>query len=172
MVLFTFRILSSLGRFQDEVVLPPNTTEPKVYARETFALQVRDVDTKSFSGETFNVDLGSFEEAIHLNTSIPEQALQTTMEVLADATVSITVPREILGGRQNREIREPDETQRLSYSVFIADTLFQSPNQTSRNNLSIGSIIAAIRLRNVAAELTVPLNATFRISEVNNDSCV
>lgn len=159
-------------------MLPPNITTPMVYARDTFALQVRNVNTESFNGETFNVDLGSFEKAVSLNTSIPEQSLRTVMEVLANATASITVPREILSDIQNRGIRETDETQRVSYSVFLGDILFQSPNQTTRNNLSIGSIITAIRLRNVAADhrLTVPLNTTFRISEVNaylslNGSC-
>ena len=70
------RIIESLGRFQDEVVLNATTNGSQVFTREKFAIQVRDVDIDSFSGEVFNVDLGSFEEALILNTSIPEEAIQ------------------------------------------------------------------------------------------------
>lgn len=130
----------------------------------TFALQVQDITMESFSGETLNVNLGSFEEALSLNSSIPEQALQTTMEVLLNATASITLPPTILTDVQEGEER----SQRLSYSVFLRDILFQSPNQTA-NNLSIGTIIIALRLRNITVDqtLSVPLNTAFSISRVN-----
>lgn len=156
------RILNSLGRFQDEVLIPTNTT--KVYTQMTFALQVQDVSTESFSGETLNVDLGSFEEALSLNTSIPEQALQTTMEALSDATASITIPPNILTAVQGGEKR----LQRLSYGVFLKDILFQSPNQTA-NNLSIETIIIALRLPNITVDqtLSVPLHTAFGISRVS-----
>ena len=163
------RILNSLGRFQDEIVLSKNVTAPIVYAQKSFALQIQDVTTQSFDGETFNVDLGSFEEAIRLNTSIPEKALQTTMEVLVNVTASISLPPSLLSDLQGgEEVRRDEAVQRLSYSLFLTDALFQSPNQTARN-LSIGTIIVALRLRNVAVNqtLTMPINTNFRINKVS-----
>ena len=164
------RILNSIGRFQDEVALPPNTTTPIVYARESFAIQVQDVNAETFSGEALNVDLGSFEEALRLNTSIPEEALLTTMEALVNVTASIAVPSSLLTDLQSLEegiARRALEFQRLSYSVFLTDILFLSPNQ-SANNLSIGTIILALRLRNITLDqiLKMPLNTTFRFSNV------
>ena len=163
------RILNSLGRFQDEIVLSKNVTVPIVYAQKSFALQIQDVTTQSFDGETFNVNLGSFEEAIRLNTSIPEKALQTAMEVLVNVTASISLPPSLLFDLQGgEEVRRDEAVQRLSYSLFLTDALFQSPNQTARN-LSIGTIIVALRLRNVAVNqtLTMPINTTFRINKVS-----
>lgn len=159
---YILRILNSLGRFQDEVVITTNTT--KIYTQMTFALQVQDVSTESFSGETLSVDLGSFEEALSLNTSIPEHALQTTMEALSDATASITLPSNIFTAVQGGEKR----SQRLSYGIFLRDILFQSPNQTA-NNLSIETIIIALRLPNTTVDqtLSVPLNTAFSISRVS-----
>ena len=162
------RILNSLGRFQDEIVLSENVTAPIVYARKSFALQIQDVTTHSFDGETFNVDLGSFEEALYLNTSIPEKALQSAMEVLANVTASISLPPSLLSDLQGGEnIYRDEAVQRLSYSVFLTDALFQSPNQTA-SNLSIGTIIVALRLKNVTVNqtLTIPINTTFRINKV------
>ena len=163
------RILNSLGRFQDEIVLSKNVTAPIVYAQKSFALQIQDVTTESFEGEAFNVDLGSFKEAIRLNTSIPQEALQTAMAVLANVTASISLPPSLLSDLQGgKEVSRDDAVQRLSYSVFLTDTLFQSPNQTAMN-LSIGTIIIALRLRNVTVNqtLTMPINTTFRINNVS-----
>ena len=159
---FLTRILNSLGRFQDEVVLPSNITEPTIYAREIFALQVQDIDIKSFSGEVLNVNLGTFEEALQLSTSISEEALQTTMEVISNATASISLPSTIFSGYQEEE----NQTVRLSYSVFLLDALYQSTNQAAKN-LSIGTIIVALRLGDTTVnQMQITLNTTFSVDEV------
>ena len=94
------------------------------------------------------------------------------MEVLANATASISLPPSLLSDLQGgEEVYRDEAVQRLSYSVFLTDALFQSPNQTARN-LSIGTIIVALRLRNVALTmnqtLTVPVNTTFHIDDERN----
>ena len=91
------------------------------------------------------------------------------MEVLVNVTASISLPPSLLSDLQGgEEVRRDDAVQRLSYSVFLTDALFQSPNQTARN-LSIGTIIVALRLRSVTENqtLTMPINTTFRINEVS-----
>ena len=159
---FFLRILSSLERFQGRVVLPPNITKAKLYVRETFALQAHDIDIESFSGEVFNADVGSFEEALKINNSIPEKALQTTLEVLSNATASISIPPNFFSSHQ----REESKRARLCYSVFLKDTLFFSPNQTS-GNLSIGTIIAAVWLQyDTVSQTQIPFKITFRIDKV------
>ena len=164
-MLIVCRIIESLGRFQDEVMLNA-INGSQIFFFFFFAIQVRDIDINSFSGEVFSVDLGPFEEALNHSSLIPEEAIQVTMETLANVTASITVPPNLITDLQH-EANQSVESQRLSYSVFLSDVLFMSPNQTAQN-MSIGTVIIALRLRELVLSetLTTLIDASFRLSEV------
>ena len=159
---FSFRVIKSLGRFQTNFNLSVlNNNGSKVFTRKRFAMQIRDIYIETFRGEIFSVDLGSKENR---NTSnIPVEALQihNTVDILANTTASITIPPDFLTHLQPG-VNQSMGSQRLSYSVFLTDILFQSPNQ------SIGTVIIALRLKNLTPNGTASLlvNNTFRLSEV------
>ena len=46
-----------------------------------FALLLRDVDSRNFSGESFSIDLGAVGEAIRNTAGIDEESLATTLVV-------------------------------------------------------------------------------------------
>ena len=136
-----FRLLSSLETFADEV--ETNTSANRtLYALQSFALQVQDVDETTFAGEAFSVDLGSVEEATNITNTIDQSALVTMMEALNSATASLQISNSVLSACENQGTHA-NNNYRLSYSVFRSDGLFQSMNA----NNSIGSIIIGARLR-------------------------
>ena len=128
----------------------------------------------------FSVNLGSLEEARKDNRTIEQENLVTSQlesvtnlnyetddgsrNAMADTTASLQLPEDLLDScndvNSNLVSAIP---QRLSYSVFKSDVLFQNVNQ-SLLNLSIGSIIIAARLKcadNVTLNMSV--KSTFRI---------
>ena len=136
----------------------------EIFSQRNYALQVQDIDREVFQGETFNVDLGSVEEAINNTGNIDQDALVTMMETLRYATGSIQVPQSVL------DVCATAENLRLSYSVFLNYVLFQSPNQTA-NNLVIGTVVLGIRLRcalnQTLTNVSMPITLSFRTREVN-----
>ena len=153
-------MLRSLERFLDEVEINTlNTTENSTaLVYRTFALQVQNIDPSSIEGQTFNVDLGSVEEAMNITGSIDDSALITTMDFLNNATAAIHVSEELMKYCTPRE-----STQRLSYSVFLLDTFFRSQDPL----MTIGSLIIAARLKcdmNTTSTLPVGVNITLRSS--------
>lgn len=132
-----------------------------LFALDSYALQLQDVDPFLFKGQTFSVDLGSVEQAMELkgdNLSTTE----TVMGALQNPTASIHLPSDFLDsiGGCNSDL-DLDQL-RLSYSVFLTDILFQS----QQNHSDVGSLVVATRL-NCAdnTSLINPIRVTFRTVE-------
>ena len=125
---------------------------------------MNDIDTSSFQGQTLSVDLGSVQEAMSISSSIQEEAIQTISRSKAyqNKTASVQVPASLF-----RDFGQSSEQQRLSYSVFVRDTLFQSSDE-NQSNLTVGSIIVAVRVNGSTASgnLSTPITVTFQASEV------
>ena len=183
-------MLDSLQNFLDkvEVEQDENSTtnsSQTVFAFETFALQVQQLDPEEYKGQVFSVNLGSVEEATKDNQKIDQTALVTTelesaentnlehkmkiikrekaTNTMAGTTASLQLPEDLLLDlcSSNSTSAVP---QRLSYSVFKSDILFQNLNQS---HLSIGSIIVAARLKcadNVT--LNTSIKSTFQIDRM------
>lgn len=151
-------------------LLSVNTTSNEegklVLGYDTYALQLQDIDLSKFNGQTFFVNFRSVEDALALKGSI-DSFLGTTVEIVDNATAALHIPKAVsesldkcndnmlpmgsfLSGNQ----------QRLSYSVFLTDILFQSQN---RSRFDIGSIVVSTRLRCAEnSTLLNPITATFR----------
>ena len=125
---------------------------------------MNDIDTSSFQGQTLSVDLGSVQEAMSISSSIHKEAIQTISRSKAyqNKTASVQVPASLF-----RDFGQSSEQQRLSYSVFVRDTLFQSSDE-NQSNLTVGSIIVAVRVNGSTASgnLSTPITVTFQASEV------
>ena len=179
-----FRLLESLQTFIDKVEVEQNgnsttNSTPTVFAFETFALQVQQFDPKEYKGQMFSINLGSLEEAKEGNQMIDNGALITRQlesqqdktdtegSLNAMTTASLQLPEDLLDSCHRSDTNANFTSiipQRLSYSVFKSDILFQNPNQS---HLSIGSIIVAARLK-CAYELThnISIKSTFQIKEM------
>ena len=192
----TCRLLDSLQTFLDNLKVEfersgnsTTNSTPAVFAFETFALQVQQLDPKEFKGQMFSVNLGSVEEARGDNRTIDQGALMTTelesimnlnhekdksdiegvMNTMADPTASLLVPEDLLDLCSDVETNSTSAVpQRLSYSVFKSDVLFKNPNQSK---FSIGSIIVAARLkcadnitRNTSIKSIFQINKTVRFT--------
>ena len=165
---YDFRLLESLQTFLDEVEVEPDENDTvnsnqTVFAFETFALQVLELDPEEYEGQIFSVNLGSLEEAREDNQTIELEALMTSelesttkfnthehnktgnVNAMSDTTASLQLPEDLLDlcSDINSNLTSAIP-QRLSYSVFKSDILFQSLNQS---HLRIGSIIIAARLK-------------------------
>ena len=109
----SFSILSSLTTFGDEVNISngDNERQSQIFSRRNFALQVQEVDPNEFAGESFNVDLGSVEEAMNLSQIYPSN-IQTSASSLSNATGSLSVDENILKNINSNKVR-------LGYTVFV-----------------------------------------------------
>ena len=179
-----FRLLESLQNFLDlvEVEEDENSTANStqaVFAFETFALQVQQIDPVEYKGQMFSVNLGSLEKARGDNQTIEQEDLVTselesatnlnpetdnegTGNTMAGTTASLQLPENLLDlcGDMDSNLTSA-APQRLSYSVFKSDILFQNLNQS---HLSIGSIIIAARLKCADnATLNTSIKSTFQI---------
>ena len=132
------------------------------FTRKTYALQVNDIDTSNFQGQTFTVDLGSVQDG---RSIIREEAIETVSRIKAyqNRTASVQIPASTF-----QDIGQSSGQQRLSYSVFVRDTLFQSSDE-NQSNLTVGSIIVAVRVNGTTASrsLSTPITVTFQASEVS-----
>jgi hypothetical protein len=170
------------------------------FAFETFALQVQQLDPEEYRGQMFSVNLGSLEEASKDNRTIEPKNLVTSQlesatnlnhetandprkgdidgsrNVMADTTASLQLPEDLLDSCNESDVNSnlvSATPQRLSYSVFKSDVLFQNANQR-RLNLSIGSIIVAARLKcannvtlNMSVKSTFQIDRSRRVRTVN-----
>ena len=141
-----------------------NTTSA-IFTRKTYALQVNDIVTSNFQGQTFSVDLGSVQEAMNISSIIREEAIETISRIKAyqNWTASVQVPASIF-----QDLGQSGGQQRLSYAVFVRDTLFQS-SEENQSNLTVGSVIVAVRVNGTTASgnLSTPITVTFQASEVS-----
>ena len=158
------RLIDSLTSFTDNLMFTNTTTA--TFTRKTYALQLHDVDTSNFQGQTLSIDLGSVQEAMSISSNIREEAIDTiegNKVFLNNRTASVQVPASVF-----RDLSQNDVQQRLSYAVFVRDTLFQSSDE-NQSNLTVGSIIVAVRVNGSTASgnLSTPINVTFQASEVS-----
>ena len=156
------RLIDSLTSFTDNFMFTNTTTA--TFTRKTYALQLHDIDTSNFQGQMLSVDLGSVQEAMSISNNIQDEAIQTIEgnRVFQNRTASVQVPSSVF-----QDLGQSDVQQRLSYSVFVRDTLFQSSDE-NQSNLTVGSIIVAVRVNGSTASgnLSTPINVTFQASEV------
>ena len=148
-----YRVLRSLENFTARVQLS-NISANDTYAFNTYALQLHDINVDSFTGQNFSVNLGSVEEARNRTLEMNSDALTNMLS--EDATVYVTIPASLF--------MEGMETQRLSYSVFLRDRLFQSVN----NTVIVGSVILAVTAQNGQAGEDASLTIGFRAAMVGN----
>ena len=158
------RLIDSLTSFTDNLMFTNTTTA--TFTRKTYALQLHDVDTSNFLGQTLSIDLGSVQEAMSISSNIREEAIDTiegNKVFLNNRTASVQVPASVF-----RDLSQNDVQQRLSYTVFVRDTLFQSSDE-NQSNLTVGSIIVAVRVNGSSASgnLSTTINVTFQASEVS-----
>ena len=158
-------MLESLQDFLDKVEVESGdngtvNSSQTVFAFETFALQVQQLDPEEYNGQMFSVNLGLLEEAREDNRTIDQGALVTSklelgtkfnenhkidMNAMASTTASLLLPEDLLESCSDVNTNLTSVIpRRLSYSVFKSDVLFQNLNQS---HLSIGSIIIAARLK-------------------------
>ena len=156
------RLLDSLTYFSNN--LPITNSTSATFTRKTYALRVNDINTSNFEGETLSVNLGSVQEAMNIGGNIKEEAIETTSgkKVYQNRTASVQVPASVF-----RDLGQSSGQQRLSYAVFVRDTLFQSSDE-NQSNLTVGSIIVAVRVNGTTAgrNLSTSITVTFQASEV------
>ena len=125
---------------------------------------MNNVNASNFEGETLSVDLGSVQDAMSISGNIKGEAIETTSgeQVYQNRTASVQVPASVF-----QDLGQSSEQQRLSYAVFVRDTLFQSSDE-NQSNLTLGSIIVAVRVNGTTASgnLSAPITVTFQASEV------
>ena len=147
------------------------TSNISVFSYLTFALQVQNINLTSFKGHTFNVDLGSVEEAMKRRGRINDSALitlESATDILHNATASIYISEELLEYCFNN-VNIEENVHRLSYAVFLTDAFFQTPNSAQK----IGSLIIAARLNcSKNSNLPVGIDATFRFDKNVLQKCI
>ena len=167
-------MLDSLESFQDRVLLSDDendTLQERVFAFETFALQLQEVDSDTYQAQTFTVNLGSIEDISNISGKIPDESLtirDTVMQILSNTTASIQLPDDLLDyladcddSEMNNSTANATLTRRLSYSVFLSNSLFQS---TGVDVYELGSVIVATRMNancGNGTNLTTSITATF-----------
>ena len=101
---------------------------------------------------------------MNISGNIKEEAIETTSgeKVYQNRTASVQVPASVF-----QDLRQSSGQQRLSYAVFVRDTLFQS-SEENQSNLTVGSIIVAVRVNGTTASgnLSTSITVTFQASEV------
>ena len=174
MLLCMNRVLDSLEMFQDKVILTNDendTLQERVFAFETFALQLQEVDPEMYQAQTFTVNLGSIEDISNVSGRIPDNSLMiqdTLMEILSNTTASVQLPDDLLDHFDCNEINTSEanttSTRRLSYSIFLSNALFQS---TETDEYELGSVIVAVRM-NLNCSNGTSLNATITATFATN----
>ena len=158
-----YRLLDSLTNFTDKLAIPNSTTV--TFTRKTYALRMNDINPSNFQGQTLSVDLGSVQEAMSSSSNIREEAIETFSgnKAYQNRTASVQVPESVF-----QDLGQRNGQQRLSYSVFVRDTLFQSSDD-NQSNLTVGSIIVAVRVNGTTRDgnLSTPITVTFQASEVS-----
>lgn len=169
------RVLDSLESFQDRVVLSNDhndTLQERVFAFETFALQLQEVDPETYKAQAFTINLGSIEDISNSSGKIPDESLMTQdtmVELLNNATASIQLPDDLLDhlsdcSEMNTSTANVTLIRRLSYSVFLSNALFQS---TELDEYKLGSVIVAARM-NINCGNDTSLNTAITASFATN----
>ena len=147
-------------------MLLQNDSNSTIFTRKTFALLVEDVDVTRGVDETLYVNLGTVEEATNTTERIDPNSLtksSITADMSTTTTAEVRVPQSVIADLNSAE--EP--TQRLAYTVFTNDSLFQSTNET--RNITLGSIVISVQVNasNDTNDLPAPIQVTFLINAVS-----
>ena len=154
----------------DLTQLDTNSSDGRaIFGLETYALQMQDIDPDRFVGQTFSVELGSVEDAMK-SGGIGDESLKTSKRViqfLDNSTAAIQIPKNFFEQPfSDMSTNKQQPLQRLSYSVFLTDILFQ----INSSLFDVGSIILSVRLQNLSDnELDSSVRTIFRTnSEVGS----
>ena len=154
----TYRIVQSLRKFANTVPIPANSTSNTLaFPLDNFALLLRDENPKSFSGESFSVNLGPVEKAIRNSSGINEEALVTVMDPLPNATASVDLPQSLFDGNTTYASRR----QRIVYSVFLTNALFLTTD-TDCENSTIGSVILGVDVNGSVTNISGEIKLAFQ----------
>ena len=88
---------------------------------------------------------------------VDENNIVKTDKAIPNATASADVPASIIGGSQN-------DSQRLSYSVFLLNSLFLTP-ETDCEKFAIASVILSVNVNISIANLSEGVLLTFQMQE-------
>ena len=126
-----------------------------IFSYKTFAFQVQNIDISRVTEQTLSAKLGSVEQAKTITGDI-DSDLITHKNDINNATAAIQISKQLLEHCSLGLIN-----QRLSFSLFLFDTFFQSNDP----NMTIGSLIIAARLKCVSNTSLPPINITLLSSE-------
>ena len=96
------------------------------------------IDINTFAGESFNVDLGTMEEAMNNSGNIDSRALVSLLNPLSSATGSLTVSNRV----SERINSNASNSVQLSYSMFVSSSLFPAESV----NTTVASIVLNLKL--------------------------
>ena len=151
----------------DASPLGNSTGEEKVlFALDTYALQMQDIQPGLFRGQIFSVNLGSVDEALKREGAINDSALKTSeiiVRAMNSSTAAVEIAENFISDIPECGPEQPGYTRRLSYFVFMTNILFQSMNLTTAG---IGSVIISTRLSCAGnGSLPTPITTRFQTSE-------
>ena len=136
--------------------MPTNSTNDTLaFALNNFALLLRDVDPRNFSGELFSIDLGAVGEAIQNTAGIDEESLVTML--VPNATASAELPESLFEENVNTARR-----QRVTFGVFLTNTLFLTPETDCRES-AIGSVVLSVGVNSSATNTSLSIHARMRL---------
>ena len=163
-----YRILDNLAMFSDSLDLSTSSNDSGVvFGFDTYALLLQDIHPDLFDGQTFSVNLGSVEDALQSESDLGDSLVtsEMVMDILVKSTASVYLPDSFL-----EKVENDTNMLRLSYSVFLTDVLFQSPNQSG---FDIGSIIVSVRLTNAGVITSLnPMQVSFRTAKTVRSNVV
>ena len=138
MLHFFYSILQSLEAFSENVDVNFTDGDQPTFTRKNFAIQLQQIDISKFVGESFNVDLGTVEEATKKSGNIDPRALVSLLSPLSNATGSLTVSNRVA----ERIDSNASNSGRLGYSVFVSSSLFP----TESVNTTVASVVLNLKL--------------------------
>ena len=158
---FFYSILQSLETFSENVDVNFTDGDRPTFTRENFAIQLQQIDISTFAGESFNVDLGTVEEAMNNSGNIDPQALVSLLNPLSNATGSLTVSSRVSG----RIDSNASNSVRLAYSVFVSSSLFP----TESVNTTVASVVLNLKVSGYNTESNETIDDLFDVTFLTID---
>ena len=147
-----YRILESIEILGRELEVENDAV---TFAQDNFALVLGDVDTNNYRGQTFTI-----ETDIDVLDAFDSDQISTTddQETSSTGACSFTLPGSLFDG-------SADTRQRISYSVFSDDSLFQTRNASDRQ---LGGVIFSVDIPGIdnIVNLPNPVRMRFQIAQV------
>ena len=103
-----------------------------------------------------SANLGPPDDAVANPYEIDPHNLVTDRDAILDATVSVEVPPSLFGDSPS------NDSQRLSYSIFLMNSLFVTSDVDCDAEFAIGSVIVSVRTNATAVNLTEVLLLNFQ----------